>query len=461
MKTTFEEMKQNQHTANRVIRRGSEIYDEWIQNRYSSRKIASFAQRVLDSAQTKRTGVACVEALSCLFALDTRIQKNYSRPLQRVFSYFSWRRETRIFRRLKKLFHMSDCNLDIRTAIEVELKKLRKKLEAEEIDDKSDEAHGGKQNAKGEEDLASAKGKEQSQASKDTSTEHSKKEETIASTEEKADTISEQKQNGEPAEYIEEHPKSNTSSSKDAENSIPENNKQKKEEINNTKEKNNTSNEKHSSEIDKPKESKSYTDAIDSPPIQMQSTKKQSPKEDSSFIDEVIMDNTVKGKENAIRHNPLEDVVQAQDLHRADEAAHQGNEGRKNADATAYLYDKMVLGETDEASQQTEKIGKATSTQTKEKSQKEHAEATGETVEDLRVPLQVDITLDHENELRRDISNNMSVEAIQAIYESQAATMREQLNIASEELGIDAPVEIIGRPETTPPEQSLAGPNRK
>ena len=101
------------------------------------------------------------------------------------------------------------------------------------------------------------------------------------------------------------------------------------------------------------------------------------------------------------------------------------------------------------------------STQVGASAQNSNAAVKGQNTEDLRVPLQVDITVDQENEMRREISSSMSVEAIQAIYESQAEALREQLTIASAELGMDAPVEIIGRPETAPQEQSVAGPNRK
>ena len=102
----------------------------------------------------------------------------------------------------------------------------------------------------------------------------------------------------------------------------------------------------------------------------------------------------------------------------------------------------MVTSDKDEA-----KIAEMKPTKVGASAQNGKATVKGHGAEDLRVPLQVNITLDQENEMRREVSSSMSAEAIQAIYESQAEALREQLTIASAELGMDAPVEIVGRPE--------------
>ena len=143
-------------------------------------------------------------------------------------------------------------------------------------------------------------------------------------------------------------------------------------------------------------------------------------------------------------------------MNRAENAITQNREENKSTDKNAYLYDKMLTSDKG-----AEKIAEMKFTQIGASAQNGNTAEKVQGAEDLRVPLQVDITLDQENEMRREISSSMSAEAIQAIYESQASAMREQLTIASAELGMDAPVEIVGRPETAPPEQSVAGPNRK
>jgi hypothetical protein len=82
-------------------------------------------------------------------------------------------------------------------------------------------------------------------------------------------------------------------------------------------------------------------------------------------------------------------------------------------------------------------------------------------LEDLRASLQADVSLEQDNEKRREISNNMSEAQIIKQYHSQAAEMRKQLEIASAELGIDAPVEIIGKPEAPKTEKPTFVANRK
>ena len=164
----------------------------------------------------------------------------------------------------------------------------------------------------------------------------------------------------------------------------------------------------------------------------------------------------VKGKEDVVWHNPLEEAKQVRETNRTENAVTQNCEENKSTDKNAYLYDKMVTSDKSAA-----RIAEMKSAQVGASAQNGNAAEKVQGAEDLRVPLQVDITLDQENEMRRVISSSMSAEAIQAIYESQASAMREQLTIASAELGMDAPVEIVGRPETAPPEQSVAGPNRK
>ena len=148
MNKDFDTSYQKQYTGDSVIERGYEIYDEWVNKGFSSRRIVSFAESAVASVQAKRTGSSCVEALSCLFALDMRIKERYNTLLKCLFSYFSWRRETRALKLLKGAFNISGSETDIHTAIEVELIKLREKIENEEADDGDDETRGGKRNGK-------------------------------------------------------------------------------------------------------------------------------------------------------------------------------------------------------------------------------------------------------------------------------------------------------------------------
>ena len=446
----------NKYTADATLARGYTIYDEWIAKRYTSRKIVSYVELAAANAKQNKGIAASMEALACLFALDIRIKEKYNTILQCILSCFSWRRETRAFKLLKGSFNISDSYIDLRIAIEIELQKLREKLERGDVDDEDDTIRGGKRNGKAEEEPVVGEAKAQDQATNEKNEDVSKIEETRESAEEKTEKNPDAIQSEEQAEKITAQQNAEEAPSKDAQIAVQEDKEQAKEEVQEIKEENNSSVEKSDTSTDKSKETKTYNDAIDSPPLYEQSVDDKSQRDTKSFVDEVIIDNIVKGKEDAVRHNPLEDAKQIRETNCIENAVTQNREENKISDKNAYLYDKMVTSDKGAA-----KITEMKSTQVGASAQNINTAEKVQGAEDLRVPLQVDITLDQENEMRREISNSMSAEAIQAIYESQASAMREQLMIASAELGMDAPVEIIGIPETAPPEQSVAGPNRK
>ena len=176
------------------------------------------------------------------------------------------------------------------------------------------------------------------------------------------------------------------------------------------------------------------------------------------------MDNMVKGKEDFIWHNPVDDVKQNKEADRPqDTVAHQNDES-KESDKDAYLYDKMLATdkggtqqtERIESTQQTEKTPEVKSEEQKTFVQKnDKLEPVKPQAENFREPIQVDISHAQENEMRMDLSSNMTSEAIEAIKEAQSAfmseqldildaerkandnAMREQLKIASEDLGMN------------------------
>ena len=452
-------MINNQYTADAVLSRGYTIYDEWIAKRSASRKIVAYVELAAANAKQNKEIAASVEVLACLFALDIRIKEKYKTILQCILSYFSWRRETRAFRLLKGAFYIPDSNEDIRTAIEIELQRLREKLEKEDADDEDDTIRGGRRNGKSEEEPTVGEEKAQDQATNEKNEDVSEIEEKKEPTEEKTEKNPDPIQREEQTEEIKAEQNAEEAPSEDAQISLQEDKEQVKE-VQEIKEENNSSVEKAETSTDKSKETKAYNDAIDSPPLYEQSLDDKSRRDTKSFVDEVIIDNIIKGKEDAVRHNPLEDAKLVRDVNRAENAITQNREENKSTDKNAYLYDKMVTSDKGGA-HPVAKIVETKSTQVGASAQSSNESVKVSDVKDLRVPFQVDITIDQENDMRRNISDNMSEEAIKAIYEQQASAMREQLTIASAELGMDAPVEIIGRPETAPPEQSVAGPNRK
>ena len=58
-----------------VIKRGYEIYDEWIEKKHDSRKIVASAERTVKLFKNSKTMDAFIDALASLFALDMRIKE--------------------------------------------------------------------------------------------------------------------------------------------------------------------------------------------------------------------------------------------------------------------------------------------------------------------------------------------------------------------------------------------------
>ena len=432
METNFDKIKQEPNAGNHVIERGYEIYDEWVKHRYSSRKIVRFTERVVASLQAQRASAVCFEALSCLFALDIRIQKKYNCFLKCIFSYFSWRRETCALKKLKRCFSIPNRNQNIPAAIEVELQRWSQNLEVEKHSDEDDTIRGGNSSEKNEALAASAK-KEQSQA-----TNHSRDafldiEETKESASQKADEILESAYRDGSVEKIKTQSNTEGVSREDISTS---------------------GQEKSERNSDTLKKTKTYNNGIASPMLYEHKMTDNA----KSLMNEVIMDNAGKSKVDVAERNPPEDAKPVWETSPGEDVS---NEKSKNIDNDAYLYDEMLTNDRGDAAQQIKKIIEAESVEIDVSAQNGKVAANKQEDEDLRVPIQVDITLDQENEIRKEINRSMSVEAIQAIYESQAEAMREQLTIASAEFGIDAPVEIVGKQKTTKIEHPGAVSNRK
>ena len=173
----------------------------------------------------------------------------------------------------------------------------------------------------------------------------------------------------------------------------------------------------------------------------------------TSFIDEVIIDNMVKGKADFIHHNPLDDLKPQQELALSENSQPQKGEDGKSTDKDAYLYDKTVANGKDVAPQGVDTAAKET-TEAKTATTKENetTPAVKQEEEELRVPLQVDIDEAQENDMRKELAYNMPLEVIEAIINAQKEAAREQMRIA--ELETEAPTEIANRSapvQTNPP----------
>ena len=433
-----------------VIKRGYEIYDEWIEKKHDSRKIVASAERTVKLFKNRKTMDAFIDALAYLFALDIRIKEKYNNILRCLFSYFSWRRETRALSFLKTALNIPLCDTDIRNLIAVEIEKVAEKLENGWDEDGDDETHGGKRNGKSEEEAVATEEKAQEQ-------EHEEKAEEITdakeSSEEKTEDHSEQATSDEPIknEASQQNPEEAISEeveivANDEKDQVQEENQSE------LKEESNVPDDKSEPSTDKKEEAKAYNDAVDSPPLYEENTRDQSDNK-PSFIDEVIMDNMVKGKEDFIWHNPVDDVKQNKEADRPqDTVAHQ-NEESKESDKDAYLYDKMLATDKGEAQQtlnsestkQAEKVSETKTEQPKETIQNnDNATSTKEELQPLSETRQPDPTnVAQENNIAKELNENMSLESKLAYIRMQEEQFREHVNITLEELGINDTPEII------------------
>ena len=457
----------NGYTGEGVIVRGYAIYDEWNADRRSSRKIVRCVARAISTARTASAKSAFVEALACLFALDMRITERYNTLLRCLFLYFSWRRETGALKRLKFSLHIEE-GVDVRTAIELELEKLRENLEAEEADDADDETHGGKRNGKAEEEVVATEEKGKEQVSKEKAEEIADAKEEKDISEEKAEDVSEQtptdgpiKDSGEKQQSAEIAQEAPVIAAQD------ETEQPRQEERSELKEENNGSFEKAEPSKDKPKEARTYNDAVDSPPLYEERVSNKKATEAMSFIDEVIMDNMVKGDKNVIGYNPMDGLKQGKEAERPqDTVAHQNKEN-KSTDKDAYLYDKTLANDKGNTQQNDKVETKQEPQKVEAKEQKEsmqtsdNVKSTIQEFKSLSETLHADINADRENNVANELNNTMSTESKLAYIRMQEDMFREQMSIAMEELGIDDHAEIIGISEPTQISQPSVGPNRK
>ena len=451
------------YTGDAVINRGYDIYDDWVENSVPSRKIVAQVESAVETFQKNGKKSAAAYALACLFALDTRIKEKYNNIWRCLFSYFSWRRETLAFKLLKDALKIPNNESDIRTVIEIELERIRERLDTQEADEDDDETHGGKRNGKSQDQASETQKDQEDEITEDADKKSSDSEEVQdEASEEKTEETStrspeeneiiEIKDNGEVADTTQEE----IDISQKEERELPS-----KQSQNESEEEINLFEENSEQTINKTEKNK--TNDANSFPLINGLEEEKSETNELSFIDEVIIDNMIKGEEDYVRHNPLDDVRQSG----AAGAYENGNDLMNNAEKDAHIYDEMVLGDRDSLTQQIENtsnhdgLQEQTSTQnTTHINQQEQVqdngniEAVKQDFENFRMPIAVDISNDLENQMRIDITNSLSDEAKIEMVRLQMEAAREQIEIASADLGFDAPVDNTGvqeAPSIDPP----------
>lgn len=435
---------QNGYTGASVTTRGHAIYDEWRASNLSSRNIVARVKQIKSQTRRKRTPLI-LEALAYLYALDMRIKERYGTLISRIFLLFPWRRELCVYRQLADALDIPRDKKDIRSAIELGLKMLREMLAGDRAED-DDETHGGKQSGISETENAADKNA-QERTVQQSSKELSKLEEKEGGAESQEQVPTDEQI--EKTDGQNEATKPPQEEKKTAVQELQEQFGQKEREK--TKTENNGVGEQSQPITEKAKKTTADNGIMDIPLLREEPVSNKSDENRTSFIDEFILDNFIRGKGDLAGHRyPLreKEVGGAEKLQ--DALASKGDEGN-NSENEGLLYENTLSGD---AAQQTLKT--------------DAAEAKGQNEWDLEQDMQrgrerirVDLSLDPENEMRININNSMSEEAIKEIYRIQAEAMREQLSVASAAFGITEPVKIIGKPEDAPASKPNITPGKK
>lgn len=451
-----------QYTGDGVIARGYEIYDEWNGNHATSQDVVSAAERTATAWQTNGTNQSCVEALACLFALDLRIREKYDKILHYVFSYSSFRREIGALKLLKSAFHIPDGENDIRTTIEIELQKLRKRMETEDEDEEDDGTHGGKTNqASDEESVMSEEEPQEEQISEQEPDQVKDSREASESSEEPTQELDNHnltEQQAEETEIIEEQSSSTETLQQEAENELQNEtetvNREQPLEVNEVTAEEAGEQEKPEQSADANRNMDVYNNAPDFFSFPEEAPRNRTV-EARTYAEELLIDEMLKWNANGEQQESLENVGEFQPK--------KANEEKQVADKGAFLYDRTAITskttETDNAPQTAQTVGTA-KTESAQNAQKapqntapeqnpmQNYDTTDEIAEgfdDLRVSLHLD--LDQENAMRLELDRNMDEQQVAAFIKGGLETMREKMIIASAEFGMEAPVELVGEPD--------------
>ena len=443
---------QEKYTGNAVIERGYAIYDEWNKNKYKSRKIVNSVQKAVASTNAKKNASSRVEALAYLFALDLRIKERYGNLLMCILFYFSWRRESDAFKRFKGMMKMS-AGRDIRTLIEVELEKLRENIDEDESEGSDRKGRGGKVNEFSGEEAVNSEGEQKSdEVDEEKLEENREKEKETDKTEDVgADgPIEEQSRENKQETAIERREAEVKPQERNESAVLEEKAEIKQEYLNEQKNENNGSDEKLEPIADKKQETVNFNGAIDVPYV-FYDEKSDEDNKEISFIDEVIMDNMIKGKSDIIGHNPLEDVKQEvldkQSATLDASAIEKGNDSDKDA----YLYDKMVLNMKGEAVQNTPNVlqnnEKTVENVPQENSQSDIREkilvVVNQNPKDEKAQVNVKENISEENVLRRGVNDKFTDEMVIFHKSLMEDALREIFKISDDEMGGEGPVNVM------------------
>lgn len=454
MNIGFDFIHDEHYAGNAVIERGHRIYEEWCKKRLSSRKIVKRIERTISAAGEKKTPSSYAEALSCFFALDMRIKEKYRSAVKCFLRYFSWHRELTALKKLQGIFNISD-DKDIHDAIEIGLENIREKLSEKAEEGTDDETHGGKANGIEEEADMSAENSRDDLTAENANEESAeidaeeRESEELSAEELSSENDASEKTEAEPENDISEELRESYASDVRLEETQPQhgNNEYEKEE-------NVASEDAPKLDLNKTEKNDEYRKDEADEPLLFEQPAENKRDDRLSFIDEVIIDNMVKGKTDFVSHNPLEDVKKEKiEIDIREDVVKQNNDSSEK-DKNMELYDDDKLTLSNGNSQDVDKnvgnkeIKSEDKTEIKAEPEDNYAEAINPDKDADRVPIQVELTLDHENEMRRAINDSLNMEQIIAIKEGQEAALREQFSV------LDAEMEQMAEKSSEPVHQA-------
>jgi hypothetical protein len=123
---------------------------------------------------------------------------------------------------------------------------------------------------------------------------------------------------------------------------------------------------------------------------------------------------------------------------------------------------EQKLNEKSEETKQTEKTTESKNEQSKEQPKNsEKLENVKNDADNMRVPLQVDITNQQEVQMIRELNDTMSIESKLDYIRMQADLFREQIRISNKELGIDENIGVFPIKESDTASQLTSIQNKK
>ena len=441
-------IKNEKLTGDAVIYRGYAIYDEWLKNKLSSRKIVESVENAVYAIAKKKTKSASAEALSYLFALDMRIRERYKSILHCIFRYFSWRRETGALKRLKDIFNIPEEG-DIRDAIEIALKAIRESIDAEDIEDSDDEIHGGKKNGKEAEEDSLSEEKEQ-EATAEENPEIEELEDSEEKNEETPEETAEENLEETAEEKVEEiDPNAVEEQALEAqEEQLAAESQMQSEELVTASE-----NQIEQSEIPINLEINSSVELNSTP---LANTNINNGGNYINSFDALFFDSdgpSEKSEEISRGGSDLaeskgddgdyaaEDSVDESTRSKDEDSAKQNDASKEDADEID-SEDPLQNEEANKDGKKTEE--QETPQETKQEGENLNVTPKVDNKNDMRVPIQVDITNDEENEYRKEMHSCLTDEMLYAMANRQAEAAREQISVAMAEFGSDQPFEMIG-----------------